>query len=329
MEEIAVSVYCLAYNHKKYIRSALEGFVNQITNFKYEVIVHDDASTDGTSDIIKEYAKKYPNIIKPVIQAENQYSKGVNIFYNFILPIMKGKYVASCEGDDYWTDSHKLQMQFDALETHSECSLCVHRVQCTNEDDSPNPRIIPSEIYNLHGNSVLDQNELLQIYYVIGGYPFHTSSYFYRKEILFEKVDLVRDVGTLRKCFINGGIYFIDKYMSVRRLFTIGNFNSRLRDGGMKKKVAFLNSEIENEVRFNDYTNNEFRNYISLAVLRFVLEIAKLDVKEARKVLKKFKISFSEISTVIPVKRRIKLQVKYIVLIYFTFVYKLLRKIKG
>lgn len=69
--EVVVSAYCLAYNHEKYIKSALEGFVSQKTDFKYEVFVHDDASTDKTADIINQYAKRYPNIIKPILQKEN------------------------------------------------------------------------------------------------------------------------------------------------------------------------------------------------------------------------------------------------------------------
>lgn len=76
MEDVAVSVICITYNHKNYIRRALDGFVSQKTNFKFEVIVHDDASTDGTADIVREYAEKYSDIIKPIFQVENQYSKG-------------------------------------------------------------------------------------------------------------------------------------------------------------------------------------------------------------------------------------------------------------
>ena len=89
-----VSVYCLTYNHEKYIKDALEGFINQKTDFEYEVFVHDDASTDNTAKIIKEYAQKYPHIIKPILQKENQYSKGVKIFYQYIYPRISGKYIA-------------------------------------------------------------------------------------------------------------------------------------------------------------------------------------------------------------------------------------------
>lgn len=127
---IVVSVYCLAYNHEQYIRDALEGFVRQKTNFRYEVLVHDDASTDNTPAIIREYAQKYPDIIKPIFQTENQYSKGVKILPEIIHPKSSGRYIAFCEGDDYWCDENKLQRQVDFLETHQEgYSACVHNTK--------------------------------------------------------------------------------------------------------------------------------------------------------------------------------------------------------
>jgi glycosyltransferase involved in cell wall biosynthesis len=104
MDEIMVSVSCCAYNHEKYIRKCLDGFVRQKTNFKFEVIVHDDASTDNTAEIIREYEKLYPNIIKPIYQKENQYSQGISIKKQYMLPKLQGKYIATCEGDDWWID---------------------------------------------------------------------------------------------------------------------------------------------------------------------------------------------------------------------------------
>lgn len=124
--QIVVSIQCLTYNHALYIRQCLDGFVMQKTNFRFEAIVHDDASTDGTQDIIREYEKKYPDIIKPIYQKENQYSKGIpGYITNLVSSKCKGKYIAICEGDDYWTDPYKLQKQVDYLETHPECGL-VH-----------------------------------------------------------------------------------------------------------------------------------------------------------------------------------------------------------
>ena len=124
--EIKVSVVCLAYNHEKYIRECLDSIVNQKTSFKYEIIINDDASTDNTANIIREYEKKYPEIIKATYQEENQYSKGVNITEEILLKNATGKYVAFCECDDKWTDSKKLQRQYEYMEVHPKCSMCVH-----------------------------------------------------------------------------------------------------------------------------------------------------------------------------------------------------------
>lgn len=133
-----VTVWCLTYNQVEFIRDALDGFVMQQTTFPYDVIVHDDASTDGTTDIIKEYAEKYPTIIKPVIEKENQWQHGG---LRYIIDIMnsqfrQSKYIAFCEGDDFWTDSQKLQKQVDFLESNPEYSMCFHSAKKKYETDT-------------------------------------------------------------------------------------------------------------------------------------------------------------------------------------------------
>ena len=120
-----VSICCITYNHEPYIVQTLDGFLMQKTSFPFEVLVHDDASTDRTTDIIREYEKKFPKIIKPIYQKENQYSKGNRaILASFIYPRAKGKYIALCEGDDYWIDENKLQIQVDFLESNTEYGMC-------------------------------------------------------------------------------------------------------------------------------------------------------------------------------------------------------------
>lgn len=121
--EPLVSVSCITYNHALYIRQCLDGFVMQKTTFPFEVLIHDDASTDGTAEIIKEYEKKYPHIIKPIYEEENQWKKGRRGTRVFNYPRAKGKYLALCEGDDYWTDPLKLQKQVDFLEAHLDYGL--------------------------------------------------------------------------------------------------------------------------------------------------------------------------------------------------------------
>lgn len=128
-QQVLVSIKCLAYNHEPYIRECLEGFVMQQTNFRFEAIVHDDASTDGTADIIREYAEKYPEIIKPIFETENQYSKHDGSLGRIMREACTGKYIAMCEGDDYWTDPYKLQKQVDFLEEHEEYGMVTTAFQ--------------------------------------------------------------------------------------------------------------------------------------------------------------------------------------------------------
>lgn len=123
---IVVSISCITYNHAPYIRQCLDGFMMQQTNFAFEVLIHDDASTDGTTDIIKEYEAKYPDIIKPIYEEENQWVKGRRGSAVFNFPRAKGKYIALCEGDDYWTDPLKLQKQVAALENNPKLIMISH-----------------------------------------------------------------------------------------------------------------------------------------------------------------------------------------------------------
>ena len=134
-----VVINCLTFNHKPYIRECLEGFVMQKTNFKFVAIVHDDASTDGTATIIKEYAEKYPDIIKPIFETENQYSKkdgSLTSIINEAVYATGAKYVAMCEGDDYWIDPYKLQKQVDFMEENKQYVLCCHRYLILENDSS-------------------------------------------------------------------------------------------------------------------------------------------------------------------------------------------------
>ncbi len=133
MSKPLVSISCITYNHEKYIKQCLDGFLMQKTNFDFEILIHDDASTDKTADIIREYEKKYPDKFRCIYQTENQYSKGVRgIMARFNFPRAQGKYIALCEGDDYWTDPYKLQKQVDFLENNKEYVLCGTDVKRIN-----------------------------------------------------------------------------------------------------------------------------------------------------------------------------------------------------
>lgn len=140
-----VSISCLVYNHSRFVRKCLDGFVMQKTDFPFEAIVHDDASTDGSAEIIREYAEKYPEIIRPIYEQENVFSKDPSACSKEINKRIRGKYVAICEGDDYWTDPHKLQRQVDYMEAHPNCSLCFHRARVCYDDHSKADTVYPAK----------------------------------------------------------------------------------------------------------------------------------------------------------------------------------------
>lgn len=225
MNDIKVSIICIAYNHEKYIRDALDGFVKQKTNFNFEVLIHDDASTDSTADIIREYEKKYPELIKPVYQKENQYSKGVKISKNYLYPNAKGKYIAICEGDDYWIDEYKLQKQFDVLEMHPEIDGCVHSVQKKSAIDGCEKGYIEP----LHKEGIIPIESVIKG----GGEFIGTNSIMYRSELInsnykFKQI-LEIDYATQILIALRGGIYYLKDCMSVYRVLASGSWTIRMQ----------------------------------------------------------------------------------------------------
>ena len=130
-----VSISCITYNHVAYIAEALRGFLIQVTDFPFEILIHDDASIDGTASILRDYAARYPKLIKVIFQSENQYSKGgTKVDFEFNFPRVQGEFIAQCEGDDFWFDPHKLQKQIDFLRVHPSYSLCGHLTEVIDQD---------------------------------------------------------------------------------------------------------------------------------------------------------------------------------------------------
>ena len=128
-EPILVAIHCLVYNHEPYLRDCFEGFVMQKTNFRFVVVVHDDVSKDGSAAIIREYEEKYPDIFRPIYETENQWSKpdgSLGRIMGAAIDATGAKYIAMCEGDDYWTDPYKLQKQVDFMEAHHDYVACFH-----------------------------------------------------------------------------------------------------------------------------------------------------------------------------------------------------------
>lgn len=281
-----VSILCTAYNHEKYIRSALEGFVTQETSFAFEVLVNDDASTDGTAAIIREYEEKYPEIIRPFYQTENQFSKGIGYIYEQIFyPNARGKYLAYCEGDDYWTDPSKLQRQVDFLETHPDYTACVHNTTLHYCDGSK-----PDELLI----SCSEDHDVLYDNVICGPIvSYHTSSLVARRGIITQTPDFYHAAtshgfadyawGLLLK--LNGGIWFLNRSMSVYRLFSnqsswtsgVGSQYQKLR-GFVAGKCALLRA-------FLPHAPEEYQPLIEQEILEREFELMYIEGrdKEQRK----------------------------------------------
>lgn len=269
MDEIMVSVCCTAYNHEKYIRKCLDGFLMQKTNFKFEVIVHDDASTDGTAAIIHEYELKYPDVIKPIYQTENQFSKGTHISFTYLYPNAKGKYIALCEGDDFWTDANKLQKQFDALEANPECNMCVSKAKVISEDESVAYGFYPKCDVE---EGVIDSRRFLEI--VLTQVSFQTSTYFFKAEGIrafmnpvpeFREISPVGDRPKLMFFGQLGPVYYLPSEVSCYRWCSSGSWSDSIYGEKDRMKKHRLRM-IETYKSFDEYTCHKYHDLCALRV---------------------------------------------------------------
>lgn len=287
--KIKVSVCCMAYNQQKYIRKMLDGIVMQKTSFLYEVIIHDDASTDETASIIREYEKEYPGIFKPIYQTENQYSRGKHISFTFLYPRAQGKYIAVCEGDDFWTDPNKLQKQFDMMEKYENCALCTHTVEKIKEDGTPSGKYYPNPPIK---EGVIYAEDAMNLLLLKGAYPFQTSCYFFRsKDVAFLKKSIpkfmaIPRVGGDSKLLLllasKGDFYYIAEEMSSYRMQSEGSWNSRERASN-QGKLKIRENYIEVCRAFNDYTDGKYADKIEYCI--HDLEFQNLILKKQYKSL--------------------------------------------
>lgn len=267
-EELIVTIRCITYNHNSFIRDCLEGFVMQKTNFRFEAIIHDDASFDGTADIIRDYANRYPNIIKPILESENQFTKGG---YRLISNIMlerfpHGKYIAECEGDDYWTDPMKLQKQVDYLESHPEISASAH--QCTIVGDG-------SGLFRENVPEIIDLKDLIS-----NSRLFHTSSFIYRREQIMKLPSMTMPYTSGDKLLflqtaIYGPIRYFDMPMAVYRKHGTG-ISSVVKLNDLKKDI--------NIVRYMKSIFPQFPRFRYLSFLYGTFAMYPKDISKAEKI---------------------------------------------
>lgn len=251
-----VSVLCPTYNHENYIEEAIDSFLMQETNFPFEIIIHDDASTDNTPNKINTYAEQYPHIIKTILQENNQYSQGEMIL-SFLSEKAKGKYYALCEGDDYWIDTKKLQTQIDIMEKNPECYISFHPVE-KRLDNNRHGKIYANQA---NGNKIFSTSEV-----ILGGGGFCPSaSLIFRKEVVLDPPKFYFDspvgdyflqiLGSL-----NGGALYIDEVMAVYRQGVAVSWQSSMKN--LDSRLGFFNKFIETLDEFNLYFNHKYQDEI-------------------------------------------------------------------
>jgi len=273
--EIMVSIHCFVFNQEKFIQRCIDSFLMQLVNFNVEILIHDDCSNDASKSIIEKYAKKYPNIIKPIFEKENVYSNTGNFLE--IAKILnnqsRGKYIAICEGDDFWIDPHKLFLQVAVLEECPDCHFCVHRVKVEsgNKDYKAFDQI-PS--FKMKTQMLTDVEFISLIH---EKYNFQTSSYFFKKEdydLLFKERPLYSllmpsdDEVLLRHFGSLGYTCFIDRPMSKYLQFVDGSWSKDHIESDSNKKHEMLKRFIDAINAFDDYTSHKYNKSCKKMLLR-------------------------------------------------------------
>lgn len=204
-----LSVLCITYNHEKYINQTIDSFLMQETTFDFEIVIGEDCSTDRTREICLEYKAKYPDKINLLLPEKNQGLMG-----NFIatLEACKGKYIAVCGGDDYWTDPLKLQKQVDFLEANPDYSMCFHNTLVVYENNSKESLLKNHEKYDRDYSA----KELFQVQL-----PFQASSVVFRMTMLHFPKNYreyaVEDIGLFLSLSESGKVRGLSDMMSVYR----------------------------------------------------------------------------------------------------------------
>ena len=234
-----VTIICSTFNHEKYISRCLHSLVYQKTNFEYQIIVHDDASTDRTSDIIMSFANRFPSIIIPIIEKENLHSKGLSSM-PIINRYIKGDYVAYCEGDDYWLNKNKLQMQVDYLDSNPNINLCFHSAITYNNKTCKYERRI-----GYYGDKpmIISNNKLI----VKGGSSMATNSIVLRmssynkKNVFVEKYKRNKPVGDfiIQTIGSENGALYLPQIMSAYRINVNGSWTNRQEKAAWDKEIEF------------------------------------------------------------------------------------------
>lgn len=269
-----VTIRCLAYNHERYISDALDGLLMQKTDFPFEILIHDDASTDRTADIIREYEKKYPHIMRPIYEIENQYSKRDGSLRRIMNQNVKGKYIAYCEGDDYWTSPYKLQRQIRYMENNPDCSMTFHAVNYVKDGSViKNDRRSAKECD-------FTTDDLIRG----GGFFCATLSLCLRAKDSFctpkyRKISLVGDYPMQVMMSTKGRVHYFPQVMGCYRVSSIGSWSERMQS--LDSQIKHNKNGIEWLQEFDKETKGVFTNSVKYVVLKYRIGLLNKDKNES------------------------------------------------
>ena len=251
-DRVLVSVSCITFNHGRFLRKAFDSFLEQETDFRYEILIHDDCSTDDTPEIIREYQEKYPELIRPMFEEENQYSKGIsNISGVFNFPRARGSFIAMCEGDDYWCDPKKLQKQADYMRAHPECSLTAHAAGIVSEDGAFRTETM---IRPFEGTRILRPEEVIskKTNLPTASLMFRTE---YAKELPQWYFDCpVGDIPLQLWMTMKGSVFYMDEVMSMYRMGREGSWGEMMD----REQAEKLTARWENHYQAMEALYNAF-----------------------------------------------------------------------
>lgn len=290
-----VSVCCITYNQEKYVEETLKGFLIQKTSFPIEILIHDDASTDNTAKILRKY-EEMDDRISVIYQTENKYSKGEKPFIKYLFPKAKGKYIAMCEGDDYWTDPLKLRKQVDFLEENDDVVMSFHD-RCIIRNDGKKETEVNRKLFNIKESyKILNTNVIHQLTPTLT-MMFKTTAI---KDFLISYPDKEK---------IFGGDAFLRAYLSTKGKLAYLNFTGatyRVHEGGIHSSSNIISQKekaIQTRVSMVKHIKGLNKKNAYASILKFCIVIMGISLKENKfrvffKYLKKttvflFKYSFS------------------------------------
>lgn len=272
-----VSILCATYNHANYIEDAIKGFLIQDTGFPFEIIIADDASTDGTKEIVEQYASRYPRIVKPIFHCQNQYSQGFRP-PRYFKGVIKGRYCALCEGDDYWIDSKKLRLQVEGLEKNPAVDLSIHPAYMLDMETQK------KTLMYVHGN----REEVLPVTAAVAAlsqfsptasYVFRAESFFSMPDWFFEARDLPFGDYFVEVIIGKSGILYFPEALSIYRRNVPGSYTTMTKqaeEAQLLKRLKSILSYTRKLSAFSEIPESALeirlkmvlRDYVNMAISR-------------------------------------------------------------